>query len=240
MIDWQAGEAKWRQIERILKEEITLGDFPSGEKLPTELVLAKRFGVNRHTVRQAIGALADADLVRVEQGRGTFVQEAVLDYNLSQRTRFSQNVSRKQKLPHKRLLEWEETKARGKVARNLQLKEGMPVLRLFSVSEADGIPVCCSESFLPGIRFEGLEEAFRETGSLTEAFKSYGIADYQRKETRITSHLPTARIAELLRQPKTRPILLTENIDIDMNGGVIETGFTSFASDRVQLIVGGI
>lgn len=239
MIQWQPGEAKWRQIERILLSEISDGTFEAGKKLPTELELASRFGVNRHTVRQAIAALADSEAIRVEQGRGTFVQENVLDYSLSRRTRFSQIVSGKHKLPHKCLLEWEEIKAREKIARNLHLKKGMPVLRLFSVSEADGVPVCCSESFLPATRFSGLVEIFQQTGSLTEAFKSFGIDDYKRRETRITASLPTTRIAGLLRQPKTRPVLVTDNIDIDMNGSPIETGSTYFASDRIQLLVEG-
>ncbi|GAB6051920.1 phosphonate metabolism transcriptional regulator PhnF [Magnetospira thiophila] len=238
-MEWQAGEAKWRQIERILLLEISQGQFPTGQRLPTEMDMARRFGVNRHTVRQAVGALAEANVVRVEQGRGTFVQESLLDYDLSQRTRFSQIVSSRQKLPRKRLIEWEILPAKKRIAQNLQLKKKTKVLRLFSVSEADGVPVACSESFLPADRFAGLADIFSETGSLTEAFVRYGVTDYQRRETRITAQLPTRRIAALLHQPKIRPVLVTENIDVDMEGQPIECGTTSFASDRVQLLVEG-
>ncbi len=238
-MEWQAGEAKWRQIERHLLGDISRGIFRPGEKLPTELEMARWFGVNRHTVRQAIGSLAEANAIRVEQGRGTFVQENVLDYSLGRRTRFSKIVCGQQKLPHKRLIEWDIGKAKKKTAKRLQISGKNKVIRLFSVSEADGVPVACSESFLPAERFEGMADVFSKTGSLTEAFALFGIEDYQRRETRITAHLPSRRIAALLRQPKTRPVLVTENIDVDMSGIPIEYGITSFASDRVMLVVEG-
>ncbi len=239
-MDWQAGEAKWRQIERLLLGEISKEIFRAGERLPTEMNLARRFGVNRHTVRQAIGSLAEANVIRVEQGRGMFVQDNMLDYPLGRRTRFSQIVSGRQKLPRKRLVEWEILRAGKKIAGRLQIRKKDSVVRLFSVSEADGIPVACSESFLPAKRFEGIEEIFSQTGSLTESFAFFGVDDYQRDETRITAQLPSRQIAALLRQPRNHPVLVTEKIDIDMSGIPVECGTTSFASDRVTLLVKGM
>ena len=49
----------------------------------------------------------------------------------------------------------------------------------------------------------------------------------------------SGRIAALLRQPRNRPVLVTENVDVDMAGTPIECGTTWFASDRVQLTVDG-
>ncbi|MCB2100401.1 MAG: phosphonate metabolism transcriptional regulator PhnF [Rhodobacterales bacterium] len=236
-MDWRAGEAKWRQIERVLVDEIGQGLFAPGSRLPTELELAARFGVNRHTVRQAIGALAEADVLRVEQGRGTFVQESVLDYALSSRTRFSQNVADSHMLPHKRLTESETLRAGRRIAGRLALDPEDFVVRLFSVSEADSVPVACSESFLPARRFPTLPEVVAETGSLTEALARLGVPDYHRRETRVTAQLPSGKVAAFLRQPRTRPVLVTENVDVDGGGVPIECGTTWFASDRVQLIV---
>ena len=86
------GVAVWRQIETTLTEEIGAQHFAPGEQLPNELLLATRFGVNRHTVRRALSELAEAGLVRIEQGRGTFVQESAIDYTIARRTRFSHNI----------------------------------------------------------------------------------------------------------------------------------------------------
>ena len=87
------GVTRWRQIAETLSEDVAEARFADG-RLPTEPELATRFGVNRHTVRRAVGVLADQGLVRVEQGRGTFVASGHIDYLVGRRTRFSANLQR--------------------------------------------------------------------------------------------------------------------------------------------------
>ena len=62
--------------------------------MPTEAALSQQYGVNRHTLHQAVSELAEGGIIRVEQGRGSFVQEHVLDYLVGRKTRFSDNVLR--------------------------------------------------------------------------------------------------------------------------------------------------
>ena len=56
-----------------LVNDILSGTYPPHAPLPSETELAERTGVSRLTVREAIKALAAKSVVRVEQGRGTFV-----------------------------------------------------------------------------------------------------------------------------------------------------------------------
>ncbi|MFT6558929.1 phosphonate metabolism transcriptional regulator PhnF [Sneathiella sp.] len=236
-MEWEKGLSIWKQIERQLMRDIALELFKPGEKLPTEMALARRFNVNRHTVRQAMAALVETNIVRVEQGRGAFVQEQVLDYPLGSRTRFSQIISSRHRLPDKRLISDKIIKATQLVARHLEIKPGDPVIEIMSVSEADGVPLAVGQSLLPASRFEGIVEIFKETKSLTEAFREFNIHDYTRKVTKVSAQLPNGKIAGLLKQQKSRPILVTESVDVDEKGTPIEYGNTSFTSDRVQLLV---
>src|SRR5881227_3477935 len=89
----------WRRISQTLLAEIGGEGLQPGAKLPTEAQLAARFDVNRHTVRRAIESLVRNGLVRVEQGRGSFVAEDVLGYEVSARTRFSEWIRRHNKEP---------------------------------------------------------------------------------------------------------------------------------------------
>jgi len=238
-MEWERGETIWKQIQRQLLRDIAQGIYKPGEKLPTENELAKRFEVNRHTVRSAIAALTESNVTRVEQGRGTFVQEAILDYPLGNRTRFSQTVSGRHRMPDKKLIKTEMLKASKSIAKQLNLKTGEPIIRLESLSIADDIPLAHAVSYLPEQRFKGIEKIFSETKSLTEAFKTYQILDYTRKYTRIIAQMPSAHIASMLKQAKNKPILQTESVDVDTIGTPIEYGVTSFSSDRVQLLVNG-
>ncbi|KQQ46022.1 GntR family transcriptional regulator [Rhizobium sp. Leaf311] len=56
-------------------KEIAEGRILPGEKLPTEHILAKTFGVSRSVVREAIAELRNEGLVETRQGIGAFVLE---------------------------------------------------------------------------------------------------------------------------------------------------------------------
>ena len=107
------GIALWRQIAGTLEKEIAGGDLSPGARLPTEADLSARFGVNRHTVRRAMEELKSRGLVRIEQGRGSFVAEDVLDYPVGPRTRFSETIRRQNREPQGRILRLEEMPADG-------------------------------------------------------------------------------------------------------------------------------
>jgi len=57
-----------------LSEAIKSGRYPVGAMLPTEAELCSKYGVSRHTVREAIRKLRDLGLVSRHQGVGTRVE----------------------------------------------------------------------------------------------------------------------------------------------------------------------
>jgi GntR family transcriptional regulator, transcriptional repressor for pyruvate dehydrogenase complex len=61
------------QVAGHLLHDITEGVYPEGARLPPEPVLAEDAGVSRLTLREAVKSLAQRGVLRVEQGRGTFV-----------------------------------------------------------------------------------------------------------------------------------------------------------------------
>lgn len=61
------------QVAGHLLHDITEGLHPAGARLPPEPVLAEAAGVSRLTLREAVKWLGQRGVVRVEQGRGTFV-----------------------------------------------------------------------------------------------------------------------------------------------------------------------
>jgi phosphonate utilization transcriptional regulator len=61
-------------VQRELERMVLAGELVAGEKL-NEPVLAERLGVSRGPVREALRALAETGLVRIEKNRGVFVRE---------------------------------------------------------------------------------------------------------------------------------------------------------------------
>jgi GntR family transcriptional regulator len=62
-----------RRVVDTLRREIEDGLPAVGERLPTEEALCRRFGVSRHTVRDALRKLREEGLVISRQGAGTTV-----------------------------------------------------------------------------------------------------------------------------------------------------------------------
>ena len=63
------------RIAAQIGREILEGRIAAGEKLPTEHLLAKTFGVSRSVVREAIAQLRNEGLVETRQGVGAFATE---------------------------------------------------------------------------------------------------------------------------------------------------------------------
>lgn len=63
----------YRRVAGELREEIVSGVYPVGALLPTEDRLVARFGVSRHTVREALRLLRDDGFVSSRRGSGTVV-----------------------------------------------------------------------------------------------------------------------------------------------------------------------
>jgi GntR family transcriptional repressor for pyruvate dehydrogenase complex len=56
-----------------LLDQIIEGRYPPGSALPSELELAEQAAVSRLTVREAINTLRAKNVVRIQRGRGTYV-----------------------------------------------------------------------------------------------------------------------------------------------------------------------
>ncbi len=165
------GIALWRQIAGHLQRDIDTGALPPGARLPTEAELSRHFGVNRHTVRRALEELSRGGVVRVEQGRGSFVAEDVLDYAVEPRTRFSEWIRRHNKEPSGRMLQLKETTADARVAAGLGLRAGARVVLLERLGFADDRPVSLTSHYFPAGRLPGLLDALRAAPRITEALR---------------------------------------------------------------------
>ncbi len=232
----EAGVALWRQIVAALEDEIASGKLTPGARLPTEAQLAERFAVNRHTVRRALEEMQRSGLVRVEQGRGSFVAEDVLDYAVAARTRFSEWIRRHNKEPSGQTIDLCETQADAVIAAGLGLAPNAPIVRLERLGFADGRPVGISTHCFSQARFPLLFKGLQTGLGISEALAQCGLTDYRRLVTRVSARLPSQQEASLLRLPRNRPLLVTENINVDAQGAPVEYGIGRYPTPRVQIV----
>jgi GntR family phosphonate transport system transcriptional regulator len=228
--------ARWMQIAMARRDDIATGRFAPGARLPNESELAGRFEVHRHTLRQAVRRLVHEGHLRVEQGRGTFVRELVLDYALKRRTRLTENLAEAGERAQRELLH-HDTCAAGEWAGPLRLSPRAAVEVLHMRAIVRGRPIGLSTTAYPAARLRGVAEAFRQAGSITAALQRLGVNDYQRAGSTVSCRLPTAREADALARAATEPVLVVQFHSVDSQGVPVEAGRTLFASDAVQLTV---
>jgi len=237
-IERRSGVALWRQIADRIRIGIAASGLGAEGKLPPEIELSARFGVNRHTVRAAIAALVQEGVLRAEQGRGTFVAErGRLTYPITARTRFSTGLADQVREHRSTLLDHATEPASERIAQALEIAPGERVLRIETLSEADGRPLSCATSWFDASRFGGFETAYAETESITAAFKRYGIDDYLRRSTMISArHADAIDLAKLKLSPGAI-VLVTVAVNVDTEDRPIQFSETRFAADRVELSV---
>lgn len=227
----------WTRIRTQLEQDLAAGRYAPGDRLPSEATLAARFGVNRHTLRRAVAALAEAGLVHARRGAGVFVTARPTDYPIGRRTRFHQNLIAAGQTPERRILRLETRAADAGEAAALDLAPGAPVHLCEGISLADGVPLALFRSVFCARRFPELTAALAETRSITAALARAGLQDYTRRSTRLSAERADAIRARHLQLPEGAPILRTVAINVDAEGRPVEYGRSWFAGDRVQLIV---
>ncbi|WP_295535960.1 phosphonate metabolism transcriptional regulator PhnF [uncultured Thioclava sp.] len=226
----------WRQISDTLRGEIAQGLYPAASKLPTEAQLSARFGVNRHTVRHALGALAEEGLVVSRRGAGVFVATAPqAEYPIGRRVRFQQNIIASGRTPSREISRIETRPARADEAEALALAPGSMVHVYEGISLGDGLPLAQFRSVFPAARFPDLAQALGRLTSVTAALREQGLGDYIRASTRVTACLATGTRAGQMKLPEGAPLLRTEAVNVDPDGVPVEFGISWFAGDRVAL-----
>ncbi|WP_035052866.1 phosphonate metabolism transcriptional regulator PhnF [Andreprevotia chitinilytica] len=234
MVERGSGVSLWRQIEETLAGEIAAKTLR--DRLPNEIELAGRFGVNRHTIRRAVQALEARGLVRIEQGRGTFVQEDLIDYRLGRKSRFTHSLETQRLAGRSRVLNSNEIVAKEDICALLDLPPNSRVLQVDSLDLVDDRTVGVCTQYFPLPRFNGFEAPYALSGSTVATLREFGVPECSRKLSRVAARLPKPETAQLLAQPKTQPILYVESVYADPTGVPVEYGITRFAGDAVQLL----
>jgi GntR family phosphonate transport system transcriptional regulator len=230
-----AGVSLWRRIADELEQSIARGTFKPGTKLPGEVEIAQRFAVNRHTVRRAIGALAERGLVRAERGSGTFVEAQRIAYPIRRRTRFSEIIRGAGRTIGGRLVGSTVEPADADIARRLKLKTSTLVVRLDLLRSADGVPLCAATTWLPAQRFRDAARIYAASASVTRMLAHFGVCDYTRERTQVTAAIANAEDAARLKVALGRPLLIVDSVDVDIHLKPLLTSRARFAADRVAL-----
>jgi GntR family transcriptional regulator len=108
-------EPIYHQLNSHLRQLITSGECPIGDKFLTERQICERYGVSRATANKALSDLVSEGLLEFRKGVGTFVRVHALDYSLRELVSFTDEAIAAGKRPSSRVLQ-------------LRLADNLPVI----------------------------------------------------------------------------------------------------------------
>jgi GntR family transcriptional regulator, phosphonate transport system regulatory protein len=225
----QPSEPLYLELAQVLRGE--LRHYRIGDFLPGEMQLARRFAVNRHTLRRAVDELVQEGRLLRRQGKGTQVLRRPLVYPLQADSAYSDALAALGVRTEARLLARRQLSASAEEARHLQLAEGAALIELSTLRLLDGEPVSLIRHRYCASHAERLADY--QGGSLRRYLGERGLP-LTRRFSLIGARLADRDEAAQLLMPLRMPLLSVFTLSCDASGRPLEIALSASRSDRFQ------
>ena len=224
------------QVRDQIREQIEEGIYQPGDEMPSEIQLAKEYGINRLTVHNAITALVNEGQIKRIQGKGLYVAGKLKERNLGELGGFTRTVLKEEGFPGRKLLFREVRPAGVKYAKLLDVAETDRIIYLRRLFLLNNEPHSIEETYIPYEVCPELEKVDLGVFSLYETFEFHGVFPKTAKQS-LSITMLAAKEARLLKIGQDTPVLLFEYTSCDENGRKIEFNRSYTRSDRNRLAV---
>jgi len=214
----------YQQIKGLMERALEAGEWGPGAAIPAEVALAARFGVSQGTVRKAIGALADENLLVRKQGKGTFVATHTEERASNFRFLRVRRNDGQTEYPGSRLIDLRRARAGAETARRLGIRVGDHVFVLRRVLDLASHPAVLDDITLPAVLFAGLTRARYAAypGSTYGFFEQVFGVRMLRAEERLTAVAADAVSAGLLDVEPGAPLLAVDRVSFTYGDRPVE------------------
>ncbi len=223
----------YQRLSEDLRSEIQKGRFGDGERMPTEAELRQKYGVSRHTVRQAFQDLVAEGLVYRVPGRGTFVT------GLSRRGHYLRSIGTIEELmawtdTGIEVLRPPETKTDEKAAARLGLpSEEVTVLVVRRFHE--GVPFVVTHVYLPpelGERLKAQPLSLQGSGTVLGTLERFIPLPIAGASQDITAVSAPPHLSSLIDCQPGEAILYVERIYFDTDDNPVELAISYYNPRR--------
>jgi DNA-binding GntR family transcriptional regulator len=227
-------EPRYLQLAKRIARDIRRGVYAVGELLPAEGELAKRSGLGRHTVREALRNLREVGLVSVHHGIGTRVTAAEVRprhaFAIGAIGDFLQYVSETQLRIHRR----ERIPAQLASVDLPDAGEDWVLLEGLRYQKQEPRPICWTRVFI----HPDYKEAARTTGKSSVPLFQQIEQRYEERVEDIEQHISavclTRELAGMLDAKQGSPALSTLRRYVGRNGRVLAVTVTVHPADRFR------
>lgn len=236
-LDRDSSTPAYAQIAEGLRSLIDTRVIAEGATLPSERELCEHFGVSRMTVRQALDVLEQAELIRSERGRGTFVLAHHIEKRQQEFRSFSEEMSSRGSTVSSRLVQWSVCPPEPKVQEFFGVPRSESVYHIERIRIADGMPMVLESVQILVSRCPDLARFDLENDSLYRILEQeYGI-HLVRSVEEIGAVAAPARVRTLLELPRSTPLLEVHRFTYAAGDQPIEYAVSRIRGDRYRAVV---
>lgn len=236
--------ARYRQVADLLRAAIQRGDYEPGQALPSQPELARQYGLNQTTINRAIAVLRNEGLVRVEQGRGAFVQELPTVRRIrripqgdSRDSTFAREVTRLGLDPKTDLAETRVDTVPPEIAERLGISDSDAVLIRRRHMYASARPVQLATSYIP-VDIAGdpsIADPDTNPSQLYERLASRGhVPAHVVEEVEVRK--PTSEEAAFLEVAEGQPVIIVHRTTYQKDGRAIDAAVNVLAGYLWRLV----
>lgn len=240
---------KYRQIADELRKAIKDGTYPPGSVLPSQTVLAKKYGIHQTQIGKSVAVLEREGLVRTEQGRPTYVQEIPTvkrvrridkDYRSNPSgSAFAEELRRSGLTPRTELVRLDVIDPPAEIAEMFRLDEGEQAVIRQRHMFGDDVPIQVATSYIP-IRYAGSKDlALPDTGpsGIYARLAKRGFGPVRFVEE-IEVRPSTLEEAKFLKIPKAQIVFQVVRSAIDENDRPVEACVNVLSAVQWRLTYG--
>ena len=200
-----AAEPIYQQIKKTIQQRIASGEWPAGQKLPSENELVGALEVSRMTINRALRELTQQGLIKRVHGIDSFVAETPRHASLIELQDIALEIARDGKQHRSWILHQGTIAADAQIAAQLELPIGSVVFHLSAVHYQDDLPIQLESRYVnPATMPYFMEQDFNQitaTAYLLEQFKP------DEMEHLVSAMIPDLPTCELLAMQSGQPCL---------------------------------
>ena len=200
------GKPRYQAVKDAIIERISAGELKPGDRVPSENELVDSDKVSRMTANRALRELTSEGYVRRVAGRGTFVSDQRARSHVLEVKDIAVEIEARGHSHACRVIRQSRQRARGEVARALDVEQGTYVCHLLIVHFENGVAVQLEdrhvlESFAP----DCLEQDF---STVTPSAYLSSISPMSEAEQVVRAAMPNAAVRQHLDMGDDEPALV--------------------------------
>ncbi len=196
------------------------GEYASSERLPRESVLSERLGISRTQLRDILASLEREGFITRRHGVGTIINRHVLNVQtrMDIEVEFLDMIRQSGCQAAVDFVRVSDGTADAKIANQLQIPEGTPIIRIARLCSADGKPAIYCEDVIEKAIAKGnytLKDLKLPIFHFLQQF--CGVNAYM-DLTDVRPAAADAALSEIFQVPIGTPLLNMDEVDFDIDG----------------------